>query len=91
MRWVLIVIGAGSLFGLFALSLLLRVAGWRRLMRGADVLCGVQLGALCISPGWFAVRFMPIAALAYLTYCIHWAVQWEMAYRRELQRRSIRL
>jgi uncharacterized membrane protein YcaP (DUF421 family) len=86
-----LVIGAASLFGLFALSLLLRVAGWRSLMRGADVLCLLQLGALCVSPGWFAVRLMPIAALAYLTYCVHWAVQWEIAHRRELQRRSLRL
>ena len=88
---MLLVIGAGSLFGLFVLSLLLRVAGWRTLVRWADGLCLLQLLALCISPGWFAVRLMPIVALAYLTYCVHYAVRWEAAYRRELQRRSLRL
>ena len=88
---MLLLVGACTLFGLFALSMLLRVARWKRLMRGADVLCGVQLFALCLSPGWFALRLMPIVALAYVTYCIHWAVQWEIAHRRELQRRSLGL
>jgi hypothetical protein len=89
---VLIVVGAATLWGLFALALLLRVARWWRLMRIADVLAGVQLLALCLSPdGWFAFRFMPIVALGFLTYCVHYAVQVEIAYRRELQRRSLRL
>ena len=84
-------VGGCTLFGLFALSMLLHVARWRRLRRGADALCAVQFLALCISPGWFTFRLMPIVALGYVTYCIHWGVRYEMAYRREMQRRSIRL
>ena len=88
---VLLVLAAATLFGLFALAMLLRVAGWWRLMRGATALCVVQLVALCVSPGAFPGRVMPVVALAYLTYCIHWAVRWELENRRELLRRSVRL
>lgn len=88
---MLLVIGAATLFGLFAMSMLLRAAGWWRLMRGADALCVVQLVSLCVSVGTFSCRVMPILALAYLTYCVHWAVRRELSYRRELLRRSIRL
>ena len=92
MSRVLLVIGAATLFLLFALSLLLRVAGWWRLMRGADALCVVQLISLGISPtGVAACRVMPIMGLAFLTYCIHWAIRWELSHRRELLRRSVRL
>ena len=88
---MLLVIGAATLFLLFAMSMLLRVAGWWRLMRGADALCVVQLVSLCISAGTFSCRVMPIVALAYLTYCVHFAVRWEVSHRRELLRRSVRL
>jgi len=88
---VLLVLGAATLFGLFALAMLLRVARWRRLMRYADALCGVQLIGLGFGPGAFAERWMPVVALGFLTYCVHYAVRYEIAVRRQMQRRSVGL
>jgi len=43
---VRLLVAAGTLWLLFGLGLMLNVAGQRRLMRVADVLCGVELLAL---------------------------------------------
>src|SRR3954469_16715481 len=46
LRGVRVLVAAGTLWLLFGVGLMLHVVGQRRLMRVADVLCGIELAAL---------------------------------------------
>jgi hypothetical protein len=80
---VRLLVAAGTLWLLFALGLMLNVAGERRLMRIADALFGVELVALvtpyAIDGGGtaavVALVICPSVAIGFLVHCVQVALR----------------
>jgi hypothetical protein len=78
-----VVVAGGTLWLLFGMGLMLHVAGQRRLMRVADVLCGVELVALVATTSLdvesvstiVALVICPSLAGGFLVYCVQTALR----------------